>query len=60
MKEQLEARIHELKAELESGQKLMMDLEEKRNNLSVTMLRIGGALQVLEELLAKVEEPVHA
>lgn len=60
MKEQLEARIHELQAELESGQKLMMDLEEKRNNLSVTMLRIGGALQVLEELLAKEEEPVHA
>jgi hypothetical protein len=49
-------RIEQLKAEYESGQKMLADLETQESNLRTTMLRISGAIQVLEELLAKAEE----
>lgn len=51
MREQLETRLQELKTEYESGQQVMADLDNKRNNLQQTMLRISGAIQVLEETL---------
>lgn len=47
---QLEQRLQELRAEFESGQKMLADLENKQANLRDTMLRISGAIQVLEEL----------
>ncbi len=56
MKEQIKERIEQLKAEYESGQKMLADLEIQESNLRSTMLRINGAIQVLEELLAKAEE----
>ncbi|GCL50241.1 hypothetical protein NIES3804_18080 [Microcystis aeruginosa NIES-3804] len=56
MKEQIKERIQQLKAEYESGQKMLADLETQESNLRTTMLRISGAIQVLEELLAKAEE----
>ena len=57
MKPQLEKRIAELKAEFESGQKMLADLETKRSELQSTLLRISGAIQVLEEMLQQPEEP---
>ena len=51
MKEQLENRIAELKSEFEAGQKMMAEMDTKRKDLEATMLRISGAIQVLEELL---------
>ncbi|MFM9327192.1 hypothetical protein D3C81_1963660 [compost metagenome] len=56
MKQQLQARMEELKAELETGHQMLQELEEKRNNLGYTVTRITGAIQVLEELLARGEE----
>lgn len=56
MKEQLENRIKELKSQLESGQKMMEEIETKRTNLGYTILRISGAIQVLEEMLEKTGE----
>ncbi len=56
MKEQLEQRVKELKAEFESGQKMLADLEAKQAELRNTLLRITGAIQVLEEELAKYSE----
>lgn len=53
MKEQLEIRLKELKAEYEAGQKMLVELENKMINLRETMLRISGAMLVLEEELAK-------
>lgn len=53
MKEQLEKRLAELKAEFASGLKFLEDLEAKQRNLHKTLLRIEGAIQVLEEELAK-------
>jgi predicted nuclease with TOPRIM domain len=52
MKEQLAQRLQELKAEYEAGQKMLAELETKQANLQQTLLRISGAIQVLEELLA--------
>ncbi|WP_151735261.1 hypothetical protein [Paenibacillus tengchongensis] len=56
MREQIEARIGHLKAELESGRQMMQELDEKRTGLSYTLMRISGAVQVLEELIAAGEE----
>lgn len=53
MKEQLEQRLKELKTEFDSGQKLLADLEARAGNLRNSLLRISGAIQVLEEELAK-------
>ncbi len=57
MKEQMEQRLTELKAEFASGQKMLADLEAKQSNLRETLLRISGAIQVLEELLAESPTP---
>ncbi|EGJ30601.1 MULTISPECIES: hypothetical protein [Moorena] len=40
MKEQLEQRLTQLKAEFESGQKVLADLEAKQANVRETLLRI--------------------
>jgi hypothetical protein len=51
MREQIENRLRELRTELEVGQKVMAELEVRQANLRSTLLRIGGAMQVLEEML---------
>lgn len=51
MKEQLEQRLASLKAEFEAGQKMLAELESKQANLCETLLRISGAIQVLEEFI---------
>jgi hypothetical protein len=53
MREQLENRLQELRAEFEVGQKVIGELELRQANLRSTLLRIGGAIQVIEELLGK-------
>jgi prefoldin subunit 5 len=52
MRDQMEQRLAELKGEYEAGQKMLSDLEQKKMALEQTMLRISGAIQVLEEMLA--------
>lgn len=52
MKDKVEARLRELRHELESGRTLLDEMETKKVNLQSTLLRISGAIQVLEELLA--------
>jgi len=37
---------------------MLIDLETKSENLRETLLRISGAIQVLEELLAQAPPPV--
>jgi predicted nuclease with TOPRIM domain len=53
MREQIQARLEELKKELETGQAELQKVEMQRTYLHETVLRIGGAIQVLEELLAE-------
>jgi prefoldin subunit 5 len=50
MKLQIEQRLQSLKAEFEAGQKMLADLEAQQANVRNTLLRISGAIQVLEEL----------
>lgn len=52
MREQAEQRVGELKAELQKGQQVLAELEARQAELRQTLLRISGAIQVLEELLA--------
>jgi len=55
MKAQLEARLAEIKAEFEKGQKRLQELEAEAASLRDTLLRISGAMQVLQEELQKAE-----
>lgn len=58
MKEQIEQRLATLKAEYKSGQKMLADLEAQKINLYETLLRISGAIQVLEEELGQSQAPL--
>lgn len=51
MREVVEERLAVLTAEYRAGQEMLADLEARESNLRMTMARIGGAIQVLEELL---------
>ncbi len=57
MKQKLEQHLQSLKAEFDSGQKMLADLSAKQANLRDTLLRISGAIQILEELLADSQTP---
>ena len=54
MKEKLEKRLKELREEFETGRKMLAEIETKRGDLEQNMLRISGAIQVLEEELKPV------
>jgi chromosome segregation ATPase len=51
MKEQLENRFIQLKEEFDNGRKLLSNLQRQEANLKETLLRISGAIQVIEEEL---------
>ena len=55
MREQLERRLATLKSEFEIGQAKLGRLDQEQVLLRETLLRISGAIQVLEEALAKTE-----
>ncbi|MEG3936017.1 MULTISPECIES: hypothetical protein [unclassified Microcoleus] len=59
MKQILEQRLQSLKAEFEAGQKLLTEYETKQRNLRETILRISGAIQVLEEVLAEADSEAN-
>jgi hypothetical protein len=52
MQEQMESRLEALNKELETGRFALEKVEQQRTNLQQMTLRIAGAIQVLEELLA--------
>jgi predicted nuclease with TOPRIM domain len=58
MREQMQARLEVLKSELETGEAELAKVEKQRAYLGETIVRISGAIQVLEELLAE-EEPIE-
>ncbi len=55
MRDRLQIRLGELKKEFATGQIHLQELDKQQIHLRETMLRISGAIQVLEELLA--DEP---
>lgn len=56
MKEQLRQRLENLKSEYQSGEEMLIELKTKYVNLRETLLRISGAIQVLEEELEKAPD----
>lgn len=52
MREQIQERLDELKKEFETGQQRLAEMENQAAQLRQTLLRISGAIQVLEEMLA--------
>jgi hypothetical protein len=63
LNERLQARLEELRAEFAKGEQTLSDLEAQTTSVRTTLLRISGAIQVLEELsreedpVARVDEP---
>lgn len=60
MQEQLRRRLEELKKEFETGQARLRELEAQQAYTRETLLRISGAIQVLEEALAEESKPDEA
>ena len=50
-------RLDELKEEFDKGKRHLEVLDRERQEVRDTLLRIGGAIQVLEELIA--QEPAE-
>jgi prefoldin subunit 5 len=55
----MQQRLQELRTELEKGRQRMQMLERERQEIRDTMLRISGAIQVLEELGDGAAESQH-
>ncbi len=55
VREHLHTRLAALRREFETGQTELEKIEWQRTYLRETLLRISGAIQVLEELLAEGE-----
>jgi hypothetical protein len=53
VRQRVQARLAELRLELERGQSEVEQMERRMVYLREMLLRIGGAAQVLEELLAE-------
>ena len=53
MKEYVDRRLRELRMEAEAGQRQLGLLEARTADLKNTLLRISGAIQVLEELASE-------
>ena len=56
MREQIQSRLEELKKEFEIGQTQLQETRRRQVLLRETLLRISGAIQVLEETLASSKD----
>lgn len=60
MKDAIEARYNELRAEHERGTTMLAQMDKEREALAQTLHRIEGAVQVLGELLRADATPAEA
>lgn len=56
VRQRLETRLAELRSEFDSGQKKLAETEARARSLRETLLRISGAIQVLEEELGQASD----
>lgn len=56
MKERMEERLRMLHAEFKAGQEILAELETRQADVRNTLVRISGAIRVLEELLQPATE----
>jgi len=59
VRNQVQTRLEALKKEFETGQIELEKVEKQRTYLREMMLRISGAIRILEELLAKDQAAGH-
>jgi predicted nuclease with TOPRIM domain len=59
VQEHLQQRLNELKKEFELGQNRLQEMDRQQAHVRETLLRISGAIQVLEELLAQDKPAVE-
>jgi uncharacterized coiled-coil protein SlyX len=57
VQKRLEQRLQELKEEFGKGQQTLEGLETQAAEVRQTLLRISGAIQVLEEELGNADQP---
>ena len=57
MRERLERRLGDLRGELERGQQMLQEIEARRAEVRDSLLRISGAIRVLEEELDESSRP---
>jgi hypothetical protein len=57
MKEEMENRLKALTAEFKAGQEMLTELDARQSNIRMTLTRISGAIQVLQELLQDDQLP---
>lgn len=50
---EIQQRLETLRTEFEKGQNQLRELTNQQNHLQETMLRIQGAMQVLDEMLSE-------
>ncbi len=55
-KQMIQQRLQELQAEIAKGEQQLNSLEQQRVTIEQTMLRLSGAVQVLNELLETTSE----
>ena len=56
MTDRIEARLTELNTEYRAGQRELAELEARKSDVTNTLIRISGAIQVLQELRESDEE----
>ena len=56
MQEQMQARLAELRQEYQKGQAQLQELVKQESLMRETLLRISGAIQVIEEMLSQGQE----
>ena len=59
LRQQVKERLEQLRGEFETGENRMLALERESLELQHTMLRIRGAITVLEEILEPRESGGH-
>jgi hypothetical protein len=55
MRAEVERRLAEVRSEIEAGQRMLVEIESQETHVRKSLLRLAGAAQVLEELLATPE-----
>ena len=58
--ERIDARLAELREEQRRGEEMLAELHQRQTTLRDTLLRIHGAVQVLEELFQAQDEAEDA
>jgi predicted nuclease with TOPRIM domain len=60
MQDAIQSRLESLRQEMSKGRERLQELEQQQQQLRDTLLRISGAIQVLEELESEALSPVES